>query len=279
MTDSHPALIAWAEWWRKIDALRMALRELNRRGGTHVNARAIRDNAKDVAQSYFRTIRQSLLSLGIHRSQVEVLDGEMQDLITIAAKVTRTGTYLKSTKALGRLRAPIETALEIASTSVITPGAKAASSVEAAILKTLDQVAPTSALSYQQVLQDLEDSARKSYRGTASELREVLRELLDHLAPDAEVMKSGIKLESGQTKPTMKQKTVFILKARGINETQRKTARDATEAVEGAVGSLARSVYDRGSLSTHVETTRQEVMTFKGYADAVLAELLEIHKL
>jgi predicted DNA-binding ribbon-helix-helix protein len=279
MTDSHPALMAWAEWWRKIDALRIALRELNRRGGTHVNAKAIRDNAKDVAQSYFRTIRQSLLSLGIDRSQVEVLDGEMQDLITIAAKVTRTGTYLKSTKALGRLRAPIETALEIASTSVITPGAKAASSVEAAILKTLDQVAPTSALSYQQVLQDLEDSARKSYRGTASELREVLRELLDHLAPDAEVMKSGIKLESGQTKPTMKQKTVFILKARGINETQRKTARDATEAVEGAVGSLARSVYDRGSLSTHVETTRQEVMTFKGYADAVLAELLEIHKL
>lgn len=279
MTTSHPALTAWAEWWRKIDALRMALRELGRRGGTHVSARAIRDDAKDAAQFYFRTIRQHLLSLGIDRLQVELVDGEMQDLITVAAKVTRTGTYLKCTKALSQLRAPIETALEIAATSAITPASKAASSVEAAILKTLDQVAPTSALSYQQVLQDLEDPSRKSYRGTASELREVLRELLDHLAPDAEVMKSGIKLEPGQTKPTMKQKTVFILKARGVNETQRKTARDATEAVEGAVGSLARSVYDRGSLSTHVETTRQEVMTFKGYADAVLAELLEVHKI
>ena len=278
MTPPHPALGAWAEWWRKIDSLRTALRELTRRRSTHVSARAIRDEAKDAAQFYFRTIRQHLLNLRIDRSQVETVDQEMQDLIAIAAKVTRTGTYLKSTKALNRLRVPIETALEIAATSATAPASRAPSSVETAILRTLDQVAPTSALSYQQVLQDLEDSSRKSYRGTASELREVLRELLDHLAPDAAVMKSGIKLEPGQTKPTMKQKTVFILKARGVNETQRKTARDATEAVEGAVGSLARSVYDRGSLSTHVETTRQEVMTFKGYADAVLAELLEIHK-
>jgi hypothetical protein len=142
----------------------------------------------------------------------------------------------------------------------------------------LNLLIPTTGLSYQQVIQDLDDSKRVSYRGTASELREVLRELLDHLAPDAEVMKTGIKLEQGQTKPTMKQKTIFILKVRGVNETQRKTASDAIEAVEGAVGSLARSVYNRGSLSTHIGTTHQEVLVFKGYAEAVLAELLEIHK-
>ena len=45
-----------------------------------------------------------------------------------------------------------------------------------------------------------------------------------------------------------------------------------------SVGLLARSVYDRGSLSSHVATTRQEVLTLKGYADAVLADLLQIHK-
>ena len=47
------------------------------------------------------------------------------------------------------------------------------------------------------------DQTRISYRGTAAELREVLRELLDHLAPDADVLKSGIRLEAGQTTPTM----------------------------------------------------------------------------
>lgn len=278
MTSAHPALAVWAEWLRKLDALRQALRDLTRRGNTHVSAQGIRAQAKDSAQFYFRSVRQHLLDSGVDKPQVDALDKHMQDLIEFAAKITRARTYLKCTNALNKLRAPLETALEIAGTSIAAPLSRSQSSVEVAILKTLDQVAPTSALSYQQVLQDIEDSSRKSYRGTASELREVLRELLDHLAPDAAVMKSGIKLEPGQTKPTMKQKTAFILKARGVNETQRKTARDATDAVEGAVGSLARSVYDRGSLSTHVETTRQEVMTFKGYADAVLAELLEIHK-
>jgi hypothetical protein len=76
----------------------------------------------------------------------------------------------------------------------------------------------------------------------------------------------------------MKQKTVFILKARGLGETVRKPATDAVTAVEGAVGSLARSIYNRGSLSTHIATTRTEVLTFKGYTDAVLADLLQIHK-
>jgi hypothetical protein len=44
------------------------------------------------------------------------------------------------------------------------------------------------------------------------------------------------------------------------------------------IGSLARSLYNRGSVSTHVVTTRQEVLTIKAYADAVLADLLQLHK-
>jgi uncharacterized membrane protein len=278
MTSPHPATEAWADWWLKLDALHAALKELTRRGTTNVNAKGIRSDAKAACQFYFREVRQHLVELGVDSAQIELVDGEMQEIIEFATKVTRTDTYKKSMKALSKLRAPIETAIEIGATGASIPGSSVPTSTEAAILNTLDQVVPTAALSYQQVLLDLAESNRTSYRGTASELREVLRELLDHLAPDAEVMKTGIKLEQGQTKPTMKQKTVFILKVRRVNETQRKTARDATEAVEGAVGSLARSVYDRGSLSTHIETSRQEVMTFKGYADAVIAELLEIHK-
>ncbi len=75
----------------------------------------------------------------------------------------------------------------------------------------------------------------------------------------------------------MKQKAIFILKARGVGETARKTAGDAVGAVEDSVGSLARSVYTRGSVSTHVVTTRNEVLTLKGYADAVIADLLQVH--
>lgn len=278
MISAHPATEAWAEWWRRLDAFSIEVKKLTLRRTVHVGATATRESAKEVVQFYFRELRQNLVDLGIDSAQIALIDAEMQEMIEVAAKVTRTTTYKRKMRTLDALRAPLETAIEIAATAANAPASQALTTTEAAILRTLDQVVPTTALSYQQVLKDLNDSTRVSYRGTASELREVLRELLDHLAPDSDVTKTGIKLEQGQTKPTMKQKAVFILKARGINETQRKTASDAIEAVEGAVGSLARSVYNRGSLSTHIGTSRQELFTFKGYAEAVLAELLEIHK-
>jgi DNA mismatch repair ATPase MutS len=278
MMSAHPATQAWAEWWRKLDALKVALKKLSQRGTTHVSGKAIRESAGEAAQVYFREMRQHLVDLAIDSTQVKLIDAEMQELIELAARVNRTSTYRQSLRVLDDLRAPLESAVEIASIAANAPASKVLTPTEAAILKTLDQIVPTTALSYQQVLNDVNDSTRVSYRGTASELREVLRELLDHLAPDADVVKTGISLEHGQKGPTMKQKTVFILKARGVGETQRKTAADAASAVEGAVGSLARSVYNRGSLSTHISTTRTEVLTFKGYADAVLAELLEVHK-
>src|SRR5690606_30944642 len=73
------------------------------------------------------------------------------------------------------------------------------------LLQTLDSILPTAALSYKQALTDLNICDHKvSYRGTASELREALREALDHLAPDNDVRQEvGFKLEPGQTKPTM----------------------------------------------------------------------------
>ena len=157
------------------------------------------------------------------------------------------------------------------------PTSHAMTSVEGGIFKALDEAIPTIALSYKQVLQDLSDAGRVSYRGTAAELREVVRELLDHLAPDEDVLKT-VKLDPTQKRPSMKQKATFILKMRGVGDTTRKTAEDSVGAVENSVGSLARSVYDRGSISTHIATTRSEVLTFKGYAEAVLAELLQIHR-
>ena len=91
-------------------------------------------------------------------------------------------------------------------------------------------------------------------------------------------MLKKIQLDKDQKRPCMKQKATFILKARGIGDTARKTPIAALETAEESVGALARSVYDRGSLSTHVVTTRLEVVTLKNYADAVLADLLQINR-
>jgi hypothetical protein len=132
-------------------------------------------------------------------------------------------------------------------------------------------------LSYQQVLRDLADPDRITFRGPAAELRECLREVLDHLAPDVEVEKSpGFAFEDKQTKPTMKQKVRFILKARDVGKTSMETPEKAVETVETTVALLARSVHRLGSVATHVAQERQTVVQLKRYVDSVLLHMLEL---
>lgn len=277
MNDPHPAAETWAEWWRRLDVFGASIKRVR---GQFASATAFREEAKEAVQFYFRQVRPQLVTLPLAPEDIDGIDSINQHLLELAARPNRKSTYRSEMRKLNALRGRVETEIEIrANTPTSTqPATQLTTSTEAAILRTLDQLVPTIALSYKQVLLDLSDKQRTSYRGTASELREVLRELLDHLAPDEDVLKSGAKLEKDQRRPSMKQKAVFILKSRGIGETGRKTSEHAVEAIENSVGQLARSVYDRGSLSTHVATTRQEVLTLKGYADAVLADLLQIHK-
>jgi len=242
-----------------------------------VSSSALRSKAKEAVQQYFREVRPRLRQVGLDEGQIDQLDWITQYIVGLSSRTNRKSTYLHRLRELADLRGEIETDIEIRAASSADPVTLLTTATEFAIIFTLDQILPSSALSYKQVLQDLADKQRLSYRGTAAELREVLRELLDHLAPDDEVLKTT-KLEKDQRRPTMKQKAVFILRARGVGETARKPAEDAVAAVEDSVGSLARSVYNRGSLSTHIATTRREVLTFKGYADAVLADLMQVHK-
>lgn len=145
------------------------------------------------------------------------------------------------------------------------------------ITKALHDRVPSAGTTYEQACRDLDDAQRTCYRGVASSLREALRETLDTLAPDTDVAgQAGFHLEKDQTNPTMKQKVHYILKSRGKNNTMSKAPEKAVEIVEEMVGALARSVYDRSSLSTHVKTTKQEVQQVKAYVDVVLTELLEI---
>jgi hypothetical protein len=275
MITPHPATESWAQWWNEIDALAAFLK---RGKGSLISSSSTREQAKLVVQHYFRNVRPHLVDLAIDEVQIDQLDWVSQYLLKLAAKTSRKSTYKTRIRDLDELRSEVETAIEIRATGGNTHSAtRLTTATEGAILTTLNQIVPSTALSYRQVLQDLGDRQRISYRGTAAELREVLRELLDHLAPDGDVLKT-VKLEKDQRGPTMKQKATFILKARGVGETARKTALDAVHAVEDSVSSLARSVYTRGSVSTHVVTTRTEVLTIKAYTDAVLADLLQIHK-
>jgi DNA-binding TFAR19-related protein (PDSD5 family) len=151
------------------------------------------------------------------------------------------------------------------------------SATEQNILDTLAALLPGDAASYEQVLRDLAQGGRVSWRGTAAELREVLRDVIDQLAPDDKVMAAtGFQLVGEQTRPTQKQKVRFILRARRTGSAAVATAEGSLDAIDEAVAALARSTYQRGAVSTHVPTTGKEVRTLKRYVDALLAELLEV---
>ena len=74
----------------------------------------------------------------------------------------------------------------------------------------------------------------------------------------------------------MKQKVRFILSSRGINQTRTNVAEKALDLIDGLCGDIARAIYDRASLDTHLEATREEVFQLKRYIDTILFDLLAI---
>ncbi|HEV7601608.1 MAG TPA: hypothetical protein VGO49_15315 [Bradyrhizobium sp.] len=143
------------------------------------------------------------------------------------------------------------------------------------IIGKLDALVPSAALSYTQAILDLKDDRRVSFRGPALELREALREILDHLAPDGEVTGApGYVQEKDRAGPTMKQKVRFVMKKKG-----KRSSSDAPEqtvtAFEEAIAGLTRAVYERTSKATHVAGERQTVVQLRRYVVAILHEIIE----
>ena len=146
------------------------------------------------------------------------------------------------------------------------------------ILATLNKLQKSAYLSYKQALLDLSDPARISYRGTANEMRETLREVLNHLAPDSEVVKQkNFSFEKNHNKPTQKQKVHFILKQRNKSKQYIKAPEKAVDII--VRGDFAREVYSRSSSLVHRSSEKKDVQQLKQYLDSVLAELLELHNI
>lgn len=243
----------------------------------HVNREDIKEKVRGVVDGYFRTDRPILL----HRLRNEELfvdiDRLMQELLRFSQHRTLTTRYKNTLKKLQQewdhleiSSIPLFGDLTGGEIPQLTPA-------EIQIIETLERLCPSAAACYKQAFGDLNDESRISWRGTAAELREALREVLDTLASDAEVQKSpGFKLEKDARGPTMKQKVAFVLKSRRQSETARKTVEHAADVVEEKVGGFVRSVYNRSSVSVHAGRARDEVLSIKRFVDTVLIDLLEI---
>ncbi len=265
----------WQQFGKDLERLRAAIAKTK---SINVNKQELRDDSENLVQAYFRTIRPPLLHLLGSEQETEALDRGAQHLLQLAHGRNLRTSYATVLRVLAREWSKVAWLREKAfgDRAAMQPKfeAHSRSRTEQRIVETLAATLPNAAKSYQQALDDL-DNDLLSYRGTAVELREVVREVLDHLAPDEPVMKSnGFKLEVGQHGPTMRQKARFVLASRDLPASVQKPAEEAADVVDESIARFVRSTYTRGSVSTHAARSRLDVEKLKTYVDAVLTELL-----
>ena len=231
------------------------LSQVQKGRSVNVNDHATKANAVALANQYFSAARPSIVQALGEADNLLSHDEKWQDLVRLAHGNNARRSYISSLKALLKQLNEFSIAL------LTRPGSVAAgvqaptiSAEESRMIETLERLVPSAAASYRQAVSDLADQSRLSYRGTASEFREALRETLDHLAPDDAVTKQpGYSLEPGQSKPTMKQKVRFVLTSRDRNKTQRESAEKSVAFVSELSGEIARAVYNRASLATQFQ--------------------------
>lgn len=259
------------EFTAKLDGIDKVVREVKT---AQVSQRRIRDTTRHVVDQYFRDLREQLLVGGVEQSMILAFDADMHDLLEISHRRSTVQTYRSH---LRKLKHEVLELEKLALTVGSTTNHRTLEPVDQHIIRTLASLLPSAARSYEQAIRDLGSSDRLSWRGPATDLRECLRETLDHLAPDKEVAaQQGFKLEKDASDPTMKQKVRYILKKRGLSRSLIQSPETAVEAVDEIVGTFVRSVYTRSNVSTHTPTDKNEVLRVRDWVRVSLCELLEI---
>lgn len=240
-----------------------------------VSRQDIRDNAKALVDAYFRTGREKFTRVGVPSDVIATCDASMHALLEASHGRSYSSVYRDTLRNISRSLIELEK-LGLLLSAGTTPE-PTIDPTDEQIIVTLRNLSPSAASSYEQAARDLLGNNRLSWRGPATDLREALRELLDHLAPDDAVKgQDGFKLEPGTSGPTMKQKVRFILKARGTSKSAMQAPESAVDAVEEAVGTFVRSVYTRSSVSTHTPSDKGEVLRVRDWVRVALRELLEL---
>lgn len=144
------------------------------------------------------------------------------------------------------------------------------------ILDALAQISEPLSNSYIQIVADFEDETRISWAGTAHEIRELLRKMLETLAPTEKVEAAEwFRLEKGTSGPTQKQRVKYIIGVRDGDSKQQKVAQDI-ELVEDKIGTLVRDVYGRASDAAHRSKNKSEAFKILRYFEAFAYDLLDI---
>lgn len=256
----------------ELESLDRAVRKIK---ALHVNVKDTKENVRATIYRYFNERRPGLVNSVGDDSVLTRLDSEMHELL----RCTQQRTSVKDYRDLLRRAHEALSELEL---RLIRPKPQASAPPthnrqHQQILEMLEGVCPSAGRSFRQGLNDFSDADRRSWRGTAVEFREALREVLDQLAPDEQVKaQPSYKQEPNIDGPTMKQKAVFVLKSRRPKDPQVKAFVEAIDVVENLIGKFVRAVYTRSALSVHTPSSRDDVRRIRDYVSLVLVELLEV---
>lgn len=261
----------FSEFAQHAESLR---RNINSSRATQIQSKKVLSDIRNFTEEYFREIRASYFSPDTSNNELLAIDLYAQQLLELTHKhPSKTKVVLLLKKIITHSR-KIDVYITVNQSS---HSEQDVSDIDARIIDTLDEIVPSAALSYRQALLDLQTPIRFSWRGPATDLREALREILDHMAPDEDVTSlSNFKLEPEAKGPTMRQKVRYILSKRGMSRSSSAVPEGAAASVDEAVGTFIRSLYTRSSVSTHTPSDKAEVARIRDWVRITLCELLEI---
>ncbi len=135
-------------------------------------------------------------------------------------------------------------------------------------------ISPRVADSYVQVASDLASDDRLTWMGTAHEIREMLRGILDTLAP-VEVVKASTwyKQTPDTSGPTQKQRVRYISEQKKAGSAEKKLT-DDLGVIEEKVESFARDMYGRSSDAAHRSKDKTEAFKLLKYFEAFAFDML-----
>jgi len=240
----------------------------------HINSQSEIGSIRELVDVYFRTVRQTIVDSSSSGDFISETDLSFHELLELTHKRSKVTSYRSVFRTLKGNLLELEKSVLLSGT---TSNSLKLDPTDNRIISTLTKLLPSAALSYEQAALDLKGETRLSWRGPATDLREALREVLDHLAPDGEVEKQpGFSLERDAKGPTMKQKVRHVLRKRGLSRGSTEVSERATESVEEIVGGFVRSVYTRSNISTHTPTDKAEVIRVRDWVRTALCELLAL---
>jgi len=248
---------------------------LGKHRGRQIFSQELHHQIRAVAETWPNDVRPQVTGGTGSKDQIQAADELARKIIGATYHNTTANKYLEL---MDSLREAV-ISLRVESTVTMPSTVRKASEVTLDVEQALEALNPAIADSYRQVLSDLEDDDRISLRGTANELREVLREVLEVLAPDEMVRKepwyqSRNEQSREKPRPTYSDRAKYAVRTKGKGKNIQKQTPASVERADELLGSIVRSTYDRGSGASHADSERGEIIRQLRYVNAVLLELL-----